>query len=433
MKEEQFVPPSFYHRNKGVLWMELTQGVNLTVIPSKKFKTIHIKMTFKRDLTKDIITSRSLLSRLLERNSEEYPTQTDLQQALSNLYGAGFSTTVSRTGNIHTLAFNMRIVNDEYLQEDHLTQGAINFLKSVLLKPNASNGQFDQKTFDREVQNLKDDIESIYDDKQYYAKQAMLKEYFTDPKQSTLLSGTLEDLKTLTSQSLYETYQDMLANDEVDIMVLGDVNEEEITDLFKNFNLEPRQTKDRQVFYQNGSTSLTRKEEVQEVVQAKLNLAYDTGIYYLTEDYFALQVFNGLFGGFPSSKLFTNVREKESLAYYASSNIDATRGALYIRSGIDKKEADRVIDLVGDQLEAIQAGDFSDEVLRQTKEQLKNGLRQSEDSPSRVINGAYTRKLVETDLDIDQWIQKIDGVSRDEVIQVAKNIELKTIFLLKGE
>lgn len=413
--------------------MELTKGVNLTLIPSTKFKTIQIKLTFKRKLTKENITTRSLLSRVIERNSEQYPSQTKLEQALSNLYGASFGTSVSRMGNIHTLSLNMRLVNDNYLAEDDLTSRAIEFLKSVLLKPNVKEGQFDQATFDREKINLKDDIESIYDDKQAYAKQAMLKIYLTDPKQSTPVSGDLADLEELTPQKLYEHYLDMLANDEIDIMVLGDVDSDKIETLFSSFEFQPRQTLKEEIFYKNGHVDFIREEEVQTIQQAKLNLAYDTGIYYMAKNYYALQVFNGIFGGFPSSKLFRNVREKESLAYYASSSIDSIRGGLYVRSGIDKNEADRVIDLINEQIEAIKAGDFDDETLVQTKEQLKNGLRQSEDSPSRLINSAYTRKLVGNSQTIDEWIDGIDAVNKKQVIQVANQVNLKTIFLLKGE
>lgn len=413
--------------------MELTKGVNLTLIPSTKFKTIQIKITFKRKLTKENITLRSLLSRIIERNSKEYPSQTKLEQALSNLYGASFGTSVSRMGNIHTLSLNMRVVNENYLSEDALTSRAIEFLKSVLLNPNVKEGQFDQMTFDREKLNLQDDIESIYDDKQVYAKQAMLKTYLTDPKQSTPISGDLEDLEKLTAQELFEHYQDMLANDEIDIMVLGDVESDKIESLFSSFDFQPRQALKEEVFYKDNQAEFTRKEELQTIQQAKLNLAYETGIYYMAENYYALQVFNGIFGGFPSSKLFRNVREKESLAYYASSSIDSTRGSLYVRSGIDKKEADRVIDLINEQIEAIKAGDFNDETIVQTKEQLKNGLRQSEDSPSRLINSAYTRKLMGSSQTIDEWIEAIDAVTKDQVIQVANRVKLKTIFLLKGE
>lgn len=413
--------------------MELTPGVNLTVIPTSKFKTISIKVVFKTALTKENITSRSLLSRVLERNSKDYPTQSELSKALSNLYGASFGTSVSRKGHIHTLSLNMRIVNDQFISHDQLTNEAIDFMKSVLLKPNISGDAFDSKTFNREKLNLKDDIESIYDNKRLYAKRAMLKEYFTDEKQSISLNGDLETLNLITSESLYDTYKKMIEEDEIDIIILGDIEEEEAKNLFQSFNFKERLSNSSNIFYENGTTEYTRKEEVQDVQQAKLNLAYDTGVYHLDENFFAMQVFNGIFGGFPSSKLFLNVREKESLAYYASSQLDSIHGSLYVQTGIDKNEADRVIDLITVQLNDIIAGDFSDETIRQTKEMLKNSLRQSEDSPGQMIRSAYTRVLADNNMTIDERIEQVDAVTREDIIDAAKRLSLKTIFLLKGE
>lgn len=51
----------------------------------------------------------------------------------------------------------------------------------------------------------------------------------------------------------------------------------------------------------------------EDVKQGKLNIGYRTSITYTDQDYPALQVFNGLFGGFSHSKLFINVREKPVL------------------------------------------------------------------------------------------------------------------------
>ena len=64
-------------------------------------------------------------------------------------------------------------------------------------------------------------------------------------------------------------------------------------------------------------------------------------------------VFNGLFGGFPHSKLFLNVREKHSLAYYASSSVEPFRGLLTVQTGIDGKNREKVLRLVNDQLKEI--------------------------------------------------------------------------------
>ena len=412
--------------------MQLAKGVNLTLIPSKKFKTLSIKIAFKSNLSLKKLTERSLLARILERNSRDYPSQVDLQKALAKLYGASFGTSVGRRGQVHSLYFNMRIVNEQFVQDPDLFEKALQFLKAVILRPNLGPEGFDRQTFEREKANLKDDLESIYDDKGLYAKLKLLDQFFTDPAQSSSLDGRLEDLDQLDNASLYQAYQGMLAQDEIDIVVLGDTNEEFLAKLFSDFNFQDRSRLDLDFYYHQDLPSFQRQEEVQDLIQAKLNLAYQTDVRYLDDQYFTLQVFNALFGGFPGSKLFLNVREKESLAYYASSNLDPFCGGLYVQAGIDQKEADRVIDLIKDQHQALIEGDFSQSSLNQAKAMLKNGLKQSEDSPAGLLNFSYLKQLLAKSITVEEWIEKINQVSAQDVKNLAQDIKLQSIFILRG-
>jgi len=412
---------------------KLSKGVNLHVIPTKKFKTISIKLKFKNKLDKETITKRSLISRLIETNSQFYPTQTDFQKALSELYGASFESGVSKKGLLHIVSFGMNFVNDKFLSESDVLEKAIQFLHSVLYYPNAYNGAFQEETFNREVDNLRDDFESVYDNKGQYAILALKKLYFNDEEQQIPAEGRIEDLNYLNPENVYQAYEDMIFKDEVDIYVLGDVNEKEIIQLFKNFEFSERNLLDSKLFYSNEDSTPKENTEIQPVTQAKLNIAYDTDIYYHTKNYFAGQVFNGLFGGFPHSKLFVNVREKESLAYYASSNLDTFRGVMYVQTGIDKKEAQKVLDIVDKQLNEMKQGQFSDEDLEQTKAMIKNGLLQSEDNSNSIIERNFALRLVDKDLSIEKWNKKIDEVSKEDVIEAAKSVNLRATFLLRGE
>lgn len=413
--------------------VELAKGVNLHVFPSTKFKTISIKMYFKTKLTADNITKRSMIARLSETNSEEFPTQTAFQKALSALYGASFSADVSRAGQLHQVVLTLNIVNDKYLSVDNVTTNAMMFLKSILRRPNAQHGQFHPETFQREVTNLREDLESLSDDKQSYAYQQLKELYFDDSAQGMSIEGSLEALDNLSNEAVLRSFASMLSSDEIDIFVLGDITERKVINLCNDFDFQDRAPIVGEVFYHNETDELRREEEVQAISQAKLNMAYDTGVYYQTDDYIAGQVFNGLFGGFPHSKLFMNVREKESLAYYASSQMDNFRGVMYVRAGIDQAQTDHVIDLINEQLEAIAAGDFNEEAVVQTKEMIKNGLRQSDDNPSTIIKREHALNLVGQDLTLADWLAKVDAVEAKDIQRIARQVQLRSIYVLKGE
>lgn len=416
--------------------IQLNEGVHLHVLPTKKYKTIRIMLKFRAPLNKKTITKRAMLANLLETNSKKYPTQTALRSALSNMYGANFGTAVSKKGNTHILTFSLNLVNEKYLsQGDNVLQEGIDFLKEVIFHPNAENEHFHEKTFKREKENMEDYYESLFDDKQTYASLALQELFFEDVNQQTPSVGSKENLKDISPANLYEYYQDVLNQDKIDIYVMGDVREDEIQLAFGQFDFSPREVVKTSSFYtETAINEVKNKTEKQEVIQAKFNLGYTTNVFYHDSSYYAAQVFNGLFGGFPHSKLFMNVREKESLAYYASSSMDTFRGMMTVQTGIDVQKVDQVREIIALQLKEMQAGNFTDESISQTKEMLKNQLFQSEDNPGSVIERIYALQLAKGDvLSIEEWVTRIEKVTKEDIIEVANQVKLKATFFLTVE
>ena len=414
---------------------QLQNGVQLHVLPTDKYKTIRITIKFKAPLKRETITQRAMIANLLEISSKQYPTQTAFNSKLSELFGAGFGTGVTKKGSHHILTISLDIVNGKYLTiSENLSEKAIHFLEQVVFFPNVNHDQFDEKTFKREKRKMEDEYEALYDDKQAYASLALQELLFDNKNQQVPSIGTKQDLEKITAQSLYHYYRAMIQEDEVDIYVMGSVNEREVIEYFKEFPFKARSSSKATPFYKGISTTdFHQKIEEQEVTQSKFNLGYATPIYYHNENYYAGQVFNGLFGGFPHSKLFMNVREKESLAYYASSSLDTFRGMMVVQTGINGKEADKVRNIIAEQLVEMQMGNFSDVAFLQTKSMLKNQLIQSEDNPGSVIERIYSGQLVSKDkITLGEWLKGIEETTKEEVIEVAKQIELKGIFFLSG-
>lgn len=414
--------------------IELKKGVRLHVIPTKKYKTIQIYGRFTTRLAKEIMTKRALLANLLETNSLHYPDQTKLSGQLAALYGASFGLDVGRKGNLHWLDIGLGIVNGKYVDDAELLPAAIDFLREVLFYPNIHQGQFDEQTFQLEKENLKNYIETLYEDKQTMASLKIKETYFTDEAQKTPSFGTVADLEKETSTSLAKYYQEMLHQDQVDLFVIGDVEEAQMVELFKNLPFEDRDEQFPEMYYHQAEANEIREQQIQETVtQGKLNLAYGTGVYYEDTDRFALLVFNGLFGGFPHSKLFMNVREKASLAYYASSSFDTFRGYLQVQTGINGDNREKVLHLIAEQLTELQAGDFTAVAFQQTKAMLKNHYLLGLDSMKNTIETTYLAQwLPQSRLTDEEWLSRLEAVTPEDVQKVAKNIRLQAIFFLDG-
>ncbi|QXX71716.1 insulinase family protein [Enterococcus faecium] len=414
---------------------QLAEGVNLHVLPTKQYKTIRIFIRFTARLQQEVITKRSLLSSMLETNSLNYPDQTKLSAKLAELYGASFGLSVRKKGNLHWLNVGISFVNGEYVNDPNLFSQAVDFLKEVLFYPNIKNQQFDQLTFDLEKNNLRLYLESLKEDKQTFASYALQELYFENsPEQKIPSLGVVEEIDKITARSLAAYYQEMMANDQIDIFVVGDVDPDKAAEAVGQLPFEPRETAHPELFYTQPQVNIVKERQVREpIVQAKLNLAYQTNVYYDEPERFALMVFNGLFGGFPHSKLFMNVREKESLAYYASSSVDTFRGFMSVQTGIDEKNRNQVLRLVHEQLESLRNGEITDLELAQTKAMLRNQYLLSLDSPQAAIEASFLDSwLPETKLSDEEWLKRMESVTIKEIQQVAEQIELQAIFFLAG-
>ena len=110
----------------------------------------------------------------------------------------------------------------------------MNFLAEVLTNPNTVEGAFDQKTVENEKRSLKQRIQSVYDDKMRYSNVRLIQEMCKDEPYALYVHGNLEEVDAITEQNLYDYYKRALAEDELDLYVVGDVDSDEVTKCCKS-------------------------------------------------------------------------------------------------------------------------------------------------------------------------------------------------------
>ncbi|MFV0978468.1 peptidase M16 [Latilactobacillus sakei] len=414
---------------------KVMDGVYLNILQTQQFKTIRFSVQLVAPATKETLTKRSLLASVLSASSQAYRDQVAIANQLQAMYGAGFNMNAYRQGQLAIFSISMRIVSPQYLRDTiDLQQQAIAFIGELLLKPDVIDQAFNAVTFDREKENLQRYIDSVADDKQTYATLKLRELYFTDQTQQTPNYGDADVLKTITATDLYTYYQQMIANDRIQMTVVGNVDEEKLALDLAQLSLAPRGEMLPGIFYQQAASNAVRElTEEQAVQQGKLNMAYQLPAYFYQKDYYAALVMNALFGGTPLSLLFTNVREKASLAYYASSNIDAFRGAVMVQTGIESHQKERVLAIIEAQRQSIIAGDFTQAMFEQTKLALINQFKSSLDSPGYLGQQQFNQIFVpETELDAGRFTTAILAVSKQAVQEQAAKMQLQAIYFLKG-
>jgi predicted Zn-dependent peptidase len=410
------------------------QGFKLHVIKTEKYKTNTFVWKMKAPLEQENVTLRALLPQVLQSSTKKYSSTTLLRSYLDDLYGATFFVDLGKKGENHVMSFSIEIANEKFLNDSSpLLQKGFEFLAEVLNNPNTNGNSFDRETVEKEKRTLKQRIQSIYDDKMRYSNYRLIQEMCKDEPYSLDVNGEMDDVDNITAESLFEYYQKAFKEDEMDLYVIGDVNEQEVeklaSQLLKFESREPQRV--RQVVGKKVE-KVNEVKEQQDVKQGKLNIGYRTNILYGDSEYYALQVFNGIFGGFSHSKLFINVREKASLAYYAASRIESHKGLMMVMSGIDLKNYDQAVGIIHEQMDAMKKGDFTDQELEQTKAVINNQMLETIDTARGLVEVLYHNIVANVDIPLEQYLDQVQKTTKEEVVEVAQKIELDTIYFLTG-
>lgn len=411
-------------------------NIHFHIIPTKKFKTVNFVMKCKAPLDRSTITKRALLPFILQKGTKSYPSEKKLMNRLDELYGASLYIEGAKKGNNHIISFRLEVANENYLPtETPILQQAISLFQEIIFSPRIENSRFIETVVEREKQTLENKIKAIFDNKLVYANNRLIEEMCNNERFQIHKDGYIEDLPKINGQNLFEYYQQLLKEDRMDLYVLGDFDIKNMENLLiDSFSRESEQPELTNTVNETPIiTELKEVKETQPVQQAKLHIGYRTNCTYKDDDYFALQVFNGIFGGFPSSKLFVNVREKHSLAYYAASRIESHKGLLIVYSGIapeDEKKAREIIDL---QLEAMKKGDFTEEQVNSTKELIISELKETLDSSYGIPELLYQQVIGEKEVPPHQYMERINKVTKEDVVKIANKITPDTVFLLTND
>lgn len=410
-----------------------TIAYNLHIIKTDKFKSIKIKINLKRKITKEDITYRNLLVNLLMESTKKSPTSRLIEIESENLYNVGFGSGTNVSGNYHIMSFECNFLNEKYTEEG-MNEKSLQFFLNFLFEPNIMNGEFHEKAFNISKNMLRDDIASYDDAPGRYANFKLLEAMVPNTPTSYNSYGYLDILETITPKSLYEYYESVLKSDLIDIFVIGDVDKEQIKSLIKNnFNIRTLKKESNTHFLENKKfkSRFYIIKEQKKLEQSTLLLGYKIEPMTEREKMYVSYVFSYILGGGPDSKLFKNVREKNSLCYSIHSSIYGISDLMVIKAGINAKDSTKAIKLIKEQVKKMQKGEFDLEEMEKAKITYLASLKGLEDNPASIVNIYVSKEYLGYDLVSDRK-DKIQTITKDEVIALAKKIHPDTIFVLEG-
>ena len=378
---------------------------------------------------------------MLRRVTANFHTLLDLSRELENLYGAAFECGIDKYGDNQILRFYADSIDDKFaLTDEEILKNTIRILLDIICNPLLENGKFKEEYLKVEKENLSKIIKSKKDDKDLYAYETCISKMYGENGFGLYKYGYLEDLETINVDNLTEHYQNLIQNSKIDIFVSGDFDEETVKQaIINDENIQRLRPRIENYILNNEYTECKQTvENVNEIIeetdvtQGKLVIGMNVNSN-VDKVQFKTLLYNVILGSGANSLLFQNVREKESLAYSIKSIYVKQKANIFIRAGIEIPNFEKAVNLIKEQLEIMKKGEFSDEDLASAKEFVKSGIAAIETEQDTGIIYYIGQEISKTNVSVDEYRKIMEEITREDIIEIANNIQINTIYFLKNE
>ena len=417
-------------------------GVEIYYVPAEKFKTAVIKIMICDNLSKERAYKNSLVSAILNSGTKNYPTIKKISEKMQELYGAGLSVGVSSVGETQYTEIWAEYTEQKYVPDNpHLEEDIIDFIFELLFNPDTREYEgetgFVQETFERERINRDEQIRSLINDKHAYAHRRCLEVMCKDEPYSVNSIGNMGDGECLTPASLYEYYKEYyLKKSAVKIFYSGKIYPEKLTDCTAKFFEDTQRIKLNEAYVQKDDikeSDVKYVEEAQNITQGKLFMGFRVNTPPLSPEYYAAVLCVAILGQGTQSKMFVNIREKNSMAYYAAAYSNRMKGVMLAYCAIDFANKDAAQKLIKEQLDAIRNGEITQDEYVAAVKTLCNDLYSYSDSQSHVLSYYFNQSVMGQITDPSEYAEKIKAVTIEDISNAAKRISLDTVYFLTGE
>lgn len=402
-------------------------------IKTDKFKTISIRINFKRKIKENEVTKRNLLTRVLLESNETYKTSRLIEIETEKLYGLMLRSSATISGNYSVMSFESSFLNEEYTNSKQIEK-SLDFILGFIFNPDIENNKFNEKNYNLCKESLKKEIECLKENTGRYGMYKMLKAI--DPNEPYAISadGNLEELDTITSSNLFEYYKQIIKSDLIDIFIIGDFDEAKVKNIVnKKFKINTLKKPTASHYITHKKIRLRPKTttEKMDIEQSKLYIGCKLDKLTPYEQKYVMNIYSFILGGSPNSRLFMNLREKNSLCYSVNSTYQPVFNLLIIKAGIDASNFKKSITLIKQELKNISQGKFDEKEIEAGIITYKNTFKEVEDSAFSILNAYTSCEYLNYD-PIETRVKEIEKVTKEDIIKVSKKIHIDTIFLLEG-
>lgn len=429
--------------------LRLSPKLTLRLCQTQKFKTEMLSISAVLPIEGQKPYMTSLLLSVLLRGTRSYPDISAINRRLDYLFGTELSVRNFYRGDAQVFGLCANVLGKEYLpddtaERDTLLGEVVEIMHEVFFSPVLDeNGLLLSHYVESEKQLQCDAIRAKKNHPQSYAMDSCRKLMFNSEPCGIPLYGTEEDVMAVTPEELTEHWKTICKDLSLHAFYIGASNTESVVSaLASGLHLESVTPE----LMQMGTAATIPLTDVAKIVRRKseqrvcedlpvhqsaLVIGLRTPAAVQDDGFFACAFYNELLGSSsPVSKLFMNVREKLGLCYSCFSTYNAYKGALAICCSLESDRLEEAEKEIRAQLASLAAGDISDAEWQAAQKSMENAYRQLSDSPSATEVYYLGRALAGVPISPEEGNARIAALTREEVIRVAQQMIVDTVFVL---
>lgn len=296
----------------------------------------------------------------------------------------------------------------------------INWVSDIYL-----NSTIPAKEIEKERGVIKEELNMYLDNPMMYISEVWKKILYGNQPAGRDIIGTKNTISNISRKQILDYMKSQYTASNTVVCVTGKINEEEvikkIEKAFKDISKE--QFKDKEPVSENQKEPklLIHKKNTG---QSQVAIGF-RGYNISHKDRFILEVIADLLGGPMSSRMFSEVREKQGLAYYIRTynDSDTDTGNFVTFCGLDTKKIFQGISSILKEYEKLTFKKVPEKELEKAKNYLKGKTVLSLESSDAKANFYGIQEILKGEIkEIDDLFKEIDKVTIEDIQRVAQDV-----------
>ena len=360
----------------------------------------------------DAAGTMSLLARVLDRGTHMRTSE----QIADELDGRGISLSIGVSR--HLLSIVCTCLSQDF-------DGVVALIGDIVMTPTFPDSEVALRRSEL-VTAIAQDEDSPY----VRAGEELMRELYGDAHPyGRRLKGIAETVASRTRDDLVRAHARAVAPDMLTAAIVGNVEEQRVVDVVQQvFGAWRARSAGEPVLEHVAPAAARRTRVVSMMNKPQADVAYGfVSIARADSEYYAYQLMNHILGQYAlGGRLGDSIRERQGMAYYVSSALDASvvEGPLVVRAGVNPANVDRTVASIDAEIDRARREGFTQKELDDSRQFLIGSMPRALETNSGIATFLQTQEFFGLGVDYDLQLPRfLRDVSLDAVDAAARTLD----------